>query len=78
MPNRVTEKTSIPLYLAFAVFGGGAVWATKISISIDAHAAMIQDVRKTALDNFDDVSKRLDSIEQRLSGIEGELRRIKK
>lgn len=73
---RVTEKTQIPLYLAFTVFGGGAVWATRISVTMDAQAATLERVRNRTTEVFDDINKRLDTIEQHLAGIEGELKRM--
>lgn len=81
MPNRISEKTSVPLSLVWVVGGalivviaGGSGWVTSISNKVEQQA--IASVEHKTVE--DKILKTMDEVRERLSGIEGELRRIRK
>jgi hypothetical protein len=77
MLKAISENTFVPLGLAVMVIGGGAGWVTKIEVAVSAQAAKIEEQQQE-----DDFRARklfdlLRQIDQRLSMIEGELKRIR-
>lgn len=74
----LTDKTLVPIGLAVSVIGGGAMWLTKIHLTQDAYGRTLSEVRETIAQDRNSFYNMLLQIEKRLSGIEGELKRIKR
>jgi hypothetical protein len=76
--SRITSHTLVPIGLAVIVIGGGAGWMTKINVAVDAHAARIKEATESEESRYKELTDILRQIDRRLSGIEGEMRRIRK
>lgn len=78
MATKLTSNTLMPIGLAVVVIGGGAGWMTKINIAVDAHAARIREATESEQSRYKELTDLLRQIDRRLSGIEGEMKRIRK
>jgi uncharacterized protein YdgA (DUF945 family) len=73
--STITEKTLIPISLV-GVVAGGIAWCTKINIAVtDAQAAIIEQ-KKTDAEYHARVCELLQSIDRRLSRVEGSRRKL--
>lgn len=85
MKKQLTDKTLVPIGLAVTVIGGGAIWLTKIYMTVDAHSKTLTEIRQVmGIDRRDlegdvkSIHDLLFQMDRRLSGIEGELKRIRR
>lgn len=81
MPTKITQSTLVPLSMVWVVGGalvviiaGGSGWVTSVSNKVEQQAQASTLHRITD----DEILKTLIEVRERLSGIEGELRRIRK
>jgi hypothetical protein len=71
---KITDTTLIPIGLAVVVIGGGAAWLTAMSLKIDSAIASTQRIEQKQSTYNEDISQ----IRELISGIHGELKRIKR
>lgn len=53
----LTEKTSIPIGIALALFGGGAAWMTNIAMQNDANAKSLSTMETRHYDYLRSIQK---------------------
>jgi len=66
--GKITESTLIPLSL-LAVLAGGIFWLSTLYAEVRTNSAAVAEMKMTQADGY----KSLQSIDQRLSRIEGKL-----
>lgn len=77
MSSKISQDTVMPLSLIWIFLGlvaSGAIWMTKIDFTTSAYAERQKEVDSS----FSELSSQLRSIDRRLSGIEGEIKRIRR
>lgn len=72
--KEITDKTLIPIGLAVLSIGGGAAWLTDLHVATASNSEMARRIELKQ----DRYNEELQEINDRLSRIEGELKRISK
>lgn len=75
---KIDQNSLIPMGLAIVCIGGAATWMTRQEFTTAANAQGLATVRQEFYDQRLFLEKRVSEILERLSNIEGELKRIPK
>lgn len=75
---RIDQNSLIPIGLAIVCIGGGAIWMTRQEFTTAANATGLASMRIEFTDKQIFIERKLSEILERLSNIEGEMKRIPK
>jgi Zn-dependent alcohol dehydrogenase len=79
--SKITDGTLVPLGLAVAVIGGGAVWLTTLHLTTAANAQRIVEV-KTTVDSYEErqlkMFEAINQIKSDVSEIKVEIKYLRK